>query len=222
MKRITLTSVLTALAACMALSGCMRQHIQSAPPARTPAESHAAQPAPAPKPAPLPAPRTEEPGIIEENYTVDAPAQAEQAEPLHEADLGEENLPEARPAVSEPAEAQPEATPAEAGEPEAQATPAAEEAKAEETVAIAEAQDAAPAVEGASHYVQVGAFSDVTNANRVLARLLQDGYDGSKLVKTDDGLFRVQAGIFPDGDAAREVMEKLKAEFPASFVLTAD
>ncbi|WP_207260801.1 SPOR domain-containing protein [Desulfovibrio sp. Huiquan2017] len=72
---------------------------------------------------------------------------------------------------------------------------------------------------GGPYYVQVGAFSDVENANRALERLIADGYKGSVLVKTDEGLFRVQAGSFPDEATAGAALEKLKADYPKGFVL---
>jgi len=72
---------------------------------------------------------------------------------------------------------------------------------------------------GEMYFVQVGAFSDLENANAVLARLLSDGYKGSKLSKTADGLFRVQAGAFSDQASAEAVMQALKSEFPKGFVL---
>ncbi|EGB15113.1 Sporulation domain-containing protein [Pseudodesulfovibrio mercurii] len=86
--------------------------------------------------------------------------------------------------------------------------------------APAEPPVAAPAVAaGGPYYVQVGAFSDVTNANRALERLIADGYKGSVMVKTDEGLFRVQAGSFPDEATAGAALEKLKADYPKGFVL---
>ena len=69
------------------------------------------------------------------------------------------------------------------------------------------------------YYVQVGAFSDLENANKVLAGLLSDGYKGSMLEKTDNGMYRVHAGAFENKDDAALALESLKAGFPNGFVL---
>ncbi|MBG0791025.1 MAG: SPOR domain-containing protein [Desulfovibrionaceae bacterium] len=69
------------------------------------------------------------------------------------------------------------------------------------------------------YYVQVGAFSDLENANKVLAGLLSDGYKGTMLEKTDAGMYRVHAGAFADQHGADAALEALKAEFPNGFVL---
>jgi cell division septation protein DedD len=74
----------------------------------------------------------------------------------------------------------------------------------------------------AKYYVQVGAFSDLENANQALARLLSDGYKGSKLDATSDGLFRVQAGAFDDREAAEAALDRLRAQYPKGFVLKTD
>ena len=92
------------------------------------------------------------------------------------------------------------------------------------TAAASKAETAAPESEavlsGEIYYVQIGAFSDLENANRALARLLSDGYEGSRLSKTEDGLFRVQAGTFPDEASAGEALSKLLADYPKGFVLS--
>ncbi|MDC0335780.1 SPOR domain-containing protein [Pseudodesulfovibrio sp.] len=69
------------------------------------------------------------------------------------------------------------------------------------------------------YYVQVGAFSDLENANNVLAGLLNDGYKGSRLIKTDADLFKVQAGAFPDKGAAEEALMQIQTTYPEGFIL---
>ena len=72
---------------------------------------------------------------------------------------------------------------------------------------------------GGPYYVQVGAFGELDNANRVLSRLLKDGYKDSVLIRTDEGLYRVQAGSFPDETAAGKALDALRTDFPKGFVL---
>jgi rare lipoprotein A len=69
--------------------------------------------------------------------------------------------------------------------------------------------------------VQVGAFSQDENARRVHAKLVQAGFGGAKITRTErDGkqLLVVQAGSYEERDSAEEALRSLKQEFPASFI----
>ena len=231
MKKIFKNTAAAGLAAVFGLTlltGCFRQHIDPSPrPGATPATR--AEPAPAaPKPAPAPAAEEKTPGVIEETYVVDAPEQDVKTETVKEADLGAEPVPakaEAA-AVAAPEAAAPEAAAPVAAEPDAAKADADKaktdvdrDAAVDEAVKEAEEAEAAPATMGELYYVQVGAFSELENANKVLAGLMDQGYDGSKLVMTDDGQFRVQAGAFTDKESAREALDKLMQTYSGSFIL---
>jgi len=199
MKKISIKSTLFMVMALSAtvllLSGCFRKHIVSSPPSKRPAQTTT----PAPKPTVVI--EEDKLEIIEETYEVDAPAEASAPAPVvKEGELAEEPL---------------------AAPTEAAITESSPEAKAmQESVTEAEeAQTPTPMAE--MYYVQVGAFSDMENANNVLADLIGQGYKGSKLVKTDGGLFRVQAGAFADEAAAVEALVLLQPEFPKGFILKA-
>ncbi|NDV20267.1 hypothetical protein GO013_12690 [Pseudodesulfovibrio sp. JC047] len=163
--------------------------------------------------------------IIEETYVVDAPADATmQPIEVGESDLAEEPLPQealpqaagdsAQKAVSKEvkSETSTSATPATVG------TDPEKEVVVIENVVVAEDVVMSPAAEGGEYYVQVGAFTDLENANKVLARLLSDGYKDSVLSKTETGLFRVQAGAFPDEVSAEGALTRLKTDYPEGFV----
>ena len=145
-----------------------------------------------------PAQKTEavqkKPELIEETYTVDAPKEAAPVATIREGELEEE----------------PMTAPSTTGQT---AAPEAGQDKKTES-------EAQSAPQGKIYYVQIGAFSDLENANRALARLLSDGYKGSRLSRTEDGLFRIQAGTFPDEASAREALSKLLADYPKGFVLS--
>ncbi len=151
------------------------------------------EPAPAPTPAPAETEAKSEP-VVEGTYVVDAPTAEGPAIAVQEGDLSEERT---RPITPQPVLTAPNAT----------AQPAATQ-----TSTVADAK----------YYVQVGAFSDLENANQALARLLSDGYKGSKLDATSDGLFRVQAGAFDDRKAAEAALDRLRAQYPKGFVLKTD
>jgi len=71
-------------------------------------------------------------------------------------------------------------------------------------------------------YVQVGAFTVKNNADRLAARMVQDGYRDTKVEQADvDGktFWRVQAGLFPSLNAAEQGRETLRKEFPQAFVI---
>lgn len=149
----------------------------------------------------LPAPKVEvvpeKPGLIEETYIVDAPEEAAPAAIIKEGELDAEPVAASATIASPEVVAQPVVV---------QTTPQKAEAKADP--------------QGDIYYVQIGAFSDLENANRALARILSDGYKGSKLSRTEDGLFRVQAGTFPDKVSAEEALSKLLADYPKGFILS--
>ncbi|MCJ2165737.1 MULTISPECIES: SPOR domain-containing protein [unclassified Pseudodesulfovibrio] len=212
-KNLLMLLILTA--ATLALSGCFRKHIESSPPAKTPSHTMGSGSEPGlieethevgTSSAPLDKP-------IEEVYEVDAPQNAEPVA-VGEKELAEEPLPEAGQLQRE----------AEAAAAETATEPAMIES-APETGQVAETPDAPEAdtpenttVSG-QYYVQVGAFSDLENANRVLARLIADGYKDSVLIRTDGGLFRVQAGSFPDESSAEDALTSLVVDYPKGFVL---
>ncbi|MEF2229424.1 MAG: SPOR domain-containing protein [Pseudodesulfovibrio sp.] len=199
-----------AILALALLGGCFRQHIQSAPAGATPAVRAGSAPA---ETAPAPASSTgvgEPPAAIEETYVVDAPQPEEPAgaaaSAVKEADLGDEPAPASAPAKEA---ARPAETAQSAGT--GSAAPAAPAA----------APEAAPVSDlmGEMFYVQVGSYSELENANKVLSALMGQGYDGSKLSMTDDGRFRVQAGAFTDREAARRALEKLIGAYKGAFIL---
>lgn len=147
----------------------------------------------APAPAPKPAVVEEKTEIIEETYVVESPTADEAPEvKVEEADLDAEPTVEA------------EAIKMEAEKTEIEAVESAEQA---------------PAPMGEMYYVQVGAFSDLANANNVLAKLIAEGYAGSKLISTGTGLYRVQAGAFTDRTSADDALARLLEEYPNGFVL---
>lgn len=196
-KSILLLTVLAT--SVLMLSGCFRKHIESAPPVKQPARQVEVTPAPAPQ-------KLEgQSEIIEETYVVDAPAEAA-AQPVDvgENDLAEESLPQAK-AAEIPAAKKTEAV-------------VTEEVTITEKVVVTEEVVSSASTEPGMYYVQIGAFSDLENANKVLARLLSDGYKDSVLSKTDTGLFRVQAGSFPDEISAENALTTLKTDYPEGFV----
>jgi DedD protein len=232
----TILAVAILAAAALVLGGCFRKHIESAPPVKQPARAAETAEPPVIEEThvvggekPLDAP-------IDEVYEVDAAKQAGTKAPkVGEADLAEEPLPDAdqlkREAEAAAAQGTPPATEAAASavsEPAPVRPPANPE---DEVVGIGDetetpgaprtdAPAATPPMAAAGpYYVQVGAFSNVENANRALERLIADGYKGSVMIKTDEGLFRVQAGSFPDEATAGAALEKLKADYPKGFVL---
>ncbi|WP_196772837.1 SPOR domain-containing protein [Pseudodesulfovibrio alkaliphilus] len=203
------------LAAALTLGGCARQHIVSSPPAERPTA----------RATPLPAEQTPEPSATKgpederrENegvYVVDAPVAEQAGRSVAESELGEEPLPaEAAPATA--------ATGPVAADEAFDAPAAAHAPLTHETHPGATAAALPEVVEGGSFFVQVGAFSDLENANRALARLIADGYKGSRLDATGDGLIRVQAGAFGDHGSAEAALDRLQAEYPKGFVLKTD
>jgi rare lipoprotein A len=71
-------------------------------------------------------------------------------------------------------------------------------------------------------YVQVGAFTQRGNAERLLDRLRQAGYAGSRVQFKDiDGVgyHQVHAGVFPTTAAADEARLRLGTRFSGAFVI---
>jgi cell division protein FtsN len=239
MKKIIQVMAVLAVAA-FALSGCFRKHIESAPPVRQPVRT---EPAHQPVIEETHVVGDEKPldGPVDEVYEVDAAKQAGTETPaVGETDLAEEPMPDAaqlkREAESAAAQEtdqaaaraaeQAAASPAVPQAAVPAATPAAPATNPEdEVVGIGDvrqatgADSAATATASGPYYVQVGAFSDMENADRALKRLIADGYKGSVMIKTDEGLFRVQAGSFPDETAAGAALEELRTDYPNGFVL---
>lgn len=221
------------LIAALALGGCARQHIVSSPPAQRPADRVVPAPAPGstesaesvePAGATATKPADEQWQGSEGVYVVDAPA-AEEPKAVLEEDLDEEQgwVKAAAPATP----ADPDAAEAATAEPAQAATTEPETAEPEAvTPDAASLESTAPApravTQGGQYYVQVGAFSDLENANRALARLIKEGYKGSKLDATTDGLYRVQAGTFADPVEAGAALDRLRAQYPKGFVLKTD
>lgn len=234
----------------LTLGGCFRKSIESAPPAKKPvAQEQVAQ---AEEPGLISETHSvggSEPPVIEETHdkTASAPQVIDESSDLPPAegdgpieveaavretdrpdiggaDLAEEPMPEPEPVTEaaeqvETAEADPQAV--EAFEPVADPEDEQVMDMAEPTAETASVE-MPNAAETGDYYVQVGAFSDLENANKVLAGLLSDGYKGSMLVKTDTGMYRVRAGAFADTDAASQALEALKADYPNGFVLKAE
>ncbi|WP_319470139.1 SPOR domain-containing protein [uncultured Pseudodesulfovibrio sp.] len=220
-----------ALLALAVMGGCFRKHIASSPPAQRPSKRVEVTPAPAPEVV-----EEKKLEVIEETYVVDAPDQGPAPVKVEEGDLGEEPVvtkadsPAAVPVavtgekvpaskIDEPARTS-KAAPVEQKATDAVASPEQETAAVETVIDGESAQTTSVLKE--MYYVQVGAFSNLENANRALARLISDGYKGSRLVRTDDGLYRAQAGAFPDEVSAGNALEKLHTDYPKGFVLKTD
>lgn len=214
------------LIAALALGGCARQHIVSSPPAQRPADRVVPAPAPGSAESAQPAgatatkPADEQWQGSEGVYVVDAPA-TEEPKAVLEDDLDEEQGWVKATAPATPAD--PDA--AASGTAPARAATAEPDAVTPDAASLGStAPDQAPmaVTPGGQYYVQVGAFSDLENANRALARLIKEGYKGSKLDATADGLYRVQAGTFADPAEAGAALERLRTQYPKGFVLKTD
>jgi rare lipoprotein A len=71
-------------------------------------------------------------------------------------------------------------------------------------------------------YVQVGAFAQASNAQRLLSRLQAAGYAGSRVQFKDiDGVgyHQVHAGVFPTTAAAEEARLRLGTRFSGAFII---
>lgn len=243
MKKSIFLIIILAITA-LALAGCFRKSIESSPPARRPAAQD--QASPAEKQGIISETYTvggKTQPVIEETHETKASAStviegsedvrpSENDEPIEveavvektkRPDVGGDDLAE------EPLPAQETATPDAAKPVRAVSTePKVKEAvepvidpEDEQVLAteMTENPAASTAVETGSYFVQVGAFSDLENANKVLAGLLARGYKGSMLEKTDAGMYRVHAGAFADEAGAAAALEALKTDYPKGFVL---
>ena len=144
----------------------------------------------------------------------------------------EANLANAKAAEPKPEEAKTAddakdaAAPQEAKAPEAKLT---ENAKPEPSAA-AKADAAAQAAKSAPEagpqaprvpLVQIASFTTEKNAEAAVAWLKEKGYAQTRVVRVEQGgttFHRVQAGPFQDPAAAREALEKLKADWPQAFI----
>jgi cell division protein FtsN len=111
-------------------------------------------------------------------------------------------------AAPEPAPAQPE-----------QPAPAAVQEKTA-TDAAAVQKDAAAQPLLRQYYVQVGAFGTEGNAQAVLTRLKEAGFEArvARLEQGQSVLFRAQAGPFQDPAAAGKALETLRPDWPQAFI----
>ncbi|WP_319543436.1 septal ring lytic transglycosylase RlpA family protein [uncultured Pseudodesulfovibrio sp.] len=80
------------------------------------------------------------------------------------------------------------------------------------------------AVSSAKQYhVRVGAFADKSNAERVHRRLVDNGYGNANIkmvFRNGQVLHVVQAGSFSSRDRAEQVLERLKDDFPTSYIIS--
>ncbi|MBC17372.1 putative Sporulation domain protein [Pseudodesulfovibrio profundus] len=221
-KRFSISTLLALLLLMSTLvtAGCFRKHIVSTPPSKAPTRTTTTTAAPEPKPEVKQI--EEEPMVIEETYEINAPKKEAITNEVGETDLGEEPLPEPEAvdtaATPAPEPAAPEvATTAPAAEPVVEA-PAEKLSEPMETVDPA---NNTPAPIGDVYYVQVGAFSEQSNAENVLADLVARGYDESRIVESAGGLFKVQAGTFSGTPEAETAVEAMQDMFPKAFILKA-
>ena len=221
-KRFSISTllVLLLLMSTLVTAGCFRKHIVSTPPSKAPTRTTTTTAAPEPKPEVKQI--EEEPMVIEETYEINAPKKEAITNEVGETDLGEEPLPEPEAvdtaATPAPEPAAPEvATTAPAAEPVVEA-PAEKLSEPMETVDPA---NNTPAPIGDVYYVQVGAFSEQSNAENVLADLVARGYDESRIVESAGGLFKVQAGTFSGTPEAETAVEAMQDMFPKAFILKA-
>jgi len=83
------------------------------------------------------------------------------------------------------------------------------------------AEDHAPVSAGEMHYIQVGAFSKSVNAEKVKDGLIAQGYDAAITMSTK-GFYLVRVGGYAEETGAREVLTKLKEQFPTSYLVKWD
>lgn len=76
--------------------------------------------------------------------------------------------------------------------------------------------------QGEPFFIQVGAFEDEANARSILSKLVQGGLTESRLVTGSGAMSRVQAGPYAGRTAAENALSKLRADYPASFIVTPD
>lgn len=68
-------------------------------------------------------------------------------------------------------------------------------------------------------YVQLGAFGQKENARKLTELLKKAGYRG-RLLFGKNNMWNVQAGPWPDSDAARKTLYVLKTMYPRAFVVS--
>lgn len=68
-------------------------------------------------------------------------------------------------------------------------------------------------------YVQVGAFSVRSNAQRLINTLKSMGLGGRLLPSSNGRILYVQVGPFPSVDRAEDILQTLRARFPGLFVV---
>lgn len=160
--------------------------------------------------------------VIEETYEVESDEDDfPRLEEPKESDLAAEPVPAPSEVVAEDADTT--ATDSVEEVAAVETTESAEPAEPVETlepVEPIEPVEIAPAPM-AAYYVQVGAFSDADAAEGVRETLVNKGYDGSRLVETGGGLFKVQAGPFAEKPAARDALTGLMPEFKDAFIIKA-
>jgi len=221
---VAAATVMILVMALALLGGCFRKHIDSTPSGATPAATRAGTASARPAPA---ADVREPAAAIEETYVLDGSKPAEAGAEAGQAGAVESGAAPADAEVQAPPrsgvkEADLDDEAALAPEPVAKAAPAAKAAPTPTPQsAPAKAAAAKPAADlmGEMFYIQVGSYSELENANKVLSTLMEQGYDGSKLSMTNDGQFRVQAGAFTDREGARTALEKLIGTYKGAFIL---
>jgi len=76
--------------------------------------------------------------------------------------------------------------------------------------------------DSARYFVQLGSFSELQNARRLLRKTKSRGYSGSRIIRVSlDGrtFYRVQAGSFPNLALARKKLDRLRRTHPSSFII---
>ncbi|MBQ7584710.1 MAG: SPOR domain-containing protein, partial [Desulfovibrionaceae bacterium] len=66
-------------------------------------------------------------------------------------------------------------------------------------------------------YIQLGSYKNPKNAAKVRARLARSGFE-SRIFKTPEGLFNVQAGPLEDA-ALEESLASLSQDYPGAFII---
>ncbi|MBI5520175.1 MAG: SPOR domain-containing protein [Desulfovibrio sp.] len=158
--------------------------------------------------------------------------EAKPAEAVQEAKAPEAKAPEAKAPGDKPGEAKPAVAAPEAKTPEAKTSEAktigtkpepSAEAKADAAAQAAKSEPAQAGPQPAPRVplVQIASFTTEKNAEAAVAWLKEKGYSQTRVVRVEQGgtaFHRVQAGPFQDPAAAREALEKLKADWPQAFI----
>lgn len=220
-KRINISTLiaLLLLLGTLLLAGCFRKHIVSTPPSKAPARTTTTAKAPEPKPE---VKQVEaEPQTIEETYEINAPKKESLTNDVGETDLSEEPLPEPEPVTTAAAPTPDAITPEDESTVPADTEPIVETPAEElaEPVEVVDPTNNTPTPMGEVYYVQVGAFSEESNARNVLNDLIGRGYEGSRIVESASGLYKVQAGTFTGTPEAETAVEAMQDMFPKAFIL---